>query len=462
MRLVFVNIMQELQRFDSMAYVTQPPIPLAVLDAGTPGDIETDLLDEQTDVIEFDGDVFAFSVSTQNARAVYEHADQLRAAGKKVIMGGIHVTVCPEEAMRHADAVVTGEAETIWPTVCTDLLAGELKERYTGSPTPPSRMAPLDYRFFGSRRYLVPAALFATRGCNRRCTFCVSSRYMGKYRNKPLDVLEAEIDQLSELYPSSFLQFTDDNLLANPRYATDLLALLRRKNKHFVTMVTVDQFCNRSLMEDMAASGCLGVAVGVESVDDDNCTAVSKYQNLRQPFADAVHFANALGIQVGALMMVGLPHDTPERLLSTIPRLREIPCSFYDIRILRIYPSTPLYDEMLASGTVTENWWLEKESASNCNHVLPGCMSMDFEHESFEPMELQHVALQLLAELNPTRYDTVSEILRIGFRAHALDIAATILAARRRSARQARQLMKEVEKAMTERSRVSPAPVSAA
>src|SRR5512142_984493 len=112
--------MQELQRFDSMSYLTQPPVPLAVLNAATPREIETALVDEQTDPVRWEGDVFAFSVSTQNARAVYDHADRLRAAGKQVVLGGIHITVCPEEAMRHADGIVTGEAETVWPELCAD------------------------------------------------------------------------------------------------------------------------------------------------------------------------------------------------------------------------------------------------------------------------------------------------------------------------------------------------------
>ena len=77
---MFVNIMQELQKFDSTAYITQPPVPLAVLNAVTPKAIETGLIDEQADPVRFEGDVFAFSVSTENARAVYEHADALRAA----------------------------------------------------------------------------------------------------------------------------------------------------------------------------------------------------------------------------------------------------------------------------------------------------------------------------------------------------------------------------------------------
>ncbi len=220
MKLVFVNIMQELHRFDSTAYITQPPVPLAVLNGVTPEGIQTDLVDEQTDEVRFNGDVFAFTVSTQYARKVYRQADGLRAAGKKVILGGIHITVCPEEASRHADAIVTGEAEMLWPALCDDLLGGRLKERYDGSPTPSARMKAVDYRFFEGRSYLTPASLFATRGCNHRCSFCVSSRYMGPFRTKPLDVLEREIDQLQDLYPAAFLQFTDDNLLADRKYGT--------------------------------------------------------------------------------------------------------------------------------------------------------------------------------------------------------------------------------------------------
>jgi radical SAM superfamily enzyme YgiQ (UPF0313 family) len=448
MKLVFVNIMQELQRFDSTAYITQPPVPLAILNAATPKAIETALIDEQADRFRFEGDVFAFSVSTQNARAVYDYADALRVTGKKVILGGIHITVCPDEAIDHADAIVTGEAETIWPEVCTDLLARKLKERYIGSPTPPSQMSPVDYRFFGNRRYLTPASLFATRGCNRRCSFCVSSRYMGPYRTKPLDVLEQEIGQLTELYPGAFLQFTDDNLLANRNYGTDLLALLRQKKKRFVTMVTVDQFCDSALIEEMASSGCLGVAVGVESVDDDNCVSVSKYQNLQKPFSDAVHHANKYGIQAAALIMVGLPHDTPERLAHTLEYLKHIPCSIYDIRILRIYPSTSLYTQMLSSGEVTKDWWLEKESASSCNHLLPSCLSMHFKHRNFNSMQLQHLALQFTSELNWTKHDSVSHILRVGYRGHGLKFAGTILYARQRAAKQARMLLKQMEQAM--------------
>jgi radical SAM superfamily enzyme YgiQ (UPF0313 family) len=447
MKLVFVNIMQELRQFDSTAYITQPPVPLAVLNGVTPKSIRTDLLDEQTDEVRFDGDAFAFSVSTQYARKVYSHADALRADGKKVILGGIHVTVCPEEAMRHADAVVTGEGELIWPTVCEDLLAGRLQPRYDGSPTPPAQMRPIDYGFFNGRSYLTPASLFATRGCNHRCAFCVSSRHMGPFRTKPLDVLEQEIDQLQSRYPDEFLQFTDDNLLADREHALAVLALLGSKRARFVTMVTVDQFCDDSLMEAMASAGCLGVAVGVESLEDDNCLSVGKLQNVGRAFPEAVRRANDLGIQVCGLLMLGLPHDTPERLARMRSYLEQIPCTLYDLRVLRLYPSTPLYRQALERGKVTPDWWLgELEGAAN--HLVPGCLSMHFEHEHFSPMQLQHWALKLTADLGRTNASAAAHVLGVGRRGRGLKFAGLLLAARHRTAKQARVLLGRVEQAM--------------
>jgi radical SAM superfamily enzyme YgiQ (UPF0313 family) len=215
-------------------------------------------------------------------------------------------------------------------------------------------------------------------------------------------------------------------------------------------MITVDQFCDNALMEEMASSGCLGVAVGVESVDDDNCASVSKYQNLQQPFSDAVHHANKYGIQVVALLMIGLPHDTPERLMCTLQYLKQIPCSIYDIRILKIFPSTSLYTQMLSSGNVTKEWWLKKESVSTCNHLLPSCLGMHFKHRNFDSIQLQHLAMQFTFELNRMKHRSVSHILRVGYRGRGLKLAGTLLYARERYVRQARMLFKQVEQAMSE------------
>ncbi len=223
-----------------------------------------------------------------------------------------------------------------------------------------------------------------------------------------------------------------------------MLDLLRHKKRRFVTMMTVDQFCDGVLIEEMAAAGCLGVAVGVESLDDDNCISVHKFQNIGRPFREAVRWANALGIQVCGLIMLGLPHDTPERLARSQSYLEEIPCALYDFRILRIYPSTPLYREMLGCGKATQEWWLREELGA-ANDILPGCLGMHFRHDHFSPIELQSWALKLTSELGRMKTGVVANVLRVGRRGHGLKFAGTLLSARQRSAKQARMLLHQVE-----------------
>jgi hypothetical protein len=191
----------------------------------------------------------------------------------------------------------------------------------------------------------------------------------------------------------------------------------------------------------------IGLAVGIESLDDDNCISVGKHHNVGLPFPEAVRLANRLGIQVAALLMVGLPHDTPERLARTQQYLETIPCSVFDLRILRMYPGSSLYEQMLADGTVTEAWWLGEEPVAS-NYFLPGHLRVHFTHPHFTPMQLQSWTLKLTAELNRVNAGAVARVLRVGHRGGAAKFAATALAARSRTVKQARTLLARVEQAM--------------
>jgi hypothetical protein len=270
---------------------------------------------------------------------------------------------------------------------------------------------------------------------------------MGPFRTKPLDVLEQEIGQLQKLYPNAFLQFTDDNLLGNRDYAAELLTLLRQKKQRFVTMITLDQLCDDALMQEMASSGCLGVAVGIESIDDDNCISVRKRHNVGRPFPEAVRQANEQGIQVAALLMMGLPHDTPERLVRIQRVLEQVPCALYDLRILRIYPGSSLYEPMCSQGTVSEAWWLGEEPVKT-NYFLPGHLRAHFTHDHFSPMQLQHATLTLTLELNRMNRKAMTHVLRVGHRGRSLKFAARILFARSRFVKQAQTLRERVQQAM--------------
>jgi hypothetical protein len=145
---------------------------------------------------------------------------------------------------------------------------------------------------------------------------------------------------------------------------------------------------------------------------------------------------------------VGFPDDTPERLARTQRFLEQIPCSLYDLRVLRIYPGSPLYARMLSQGDVTDAWWLGNELVST-NCFLPGNLRVHFRHGNFSPMQLQYSTLTLSRELNRMNRQAVAHVLGVGRRRGALGLAANLQIARSQKTRQAPTLLKRVEQAMT-------------
>ncbi len=429
MRLVLVSLMDDFHKSYSTAALSQPPLSIAVLHSLTPEELNPVLLDEQVDEIKLEGDVFAFSVTTQLARKTYRIADELRSQGKTVILGGYHVTVLPDEASKHADAIITGEAEIVWPRICDDIISGVLEPRYSGGPTPPEKMPLIDRTVFKGKNYNIPGALYASRGCVFNCAFCASSRIYGGYRKKPLEMLDKEIDEIRRVHGDVVLQFTDDNLLADRAHSEKLLALLREKKARFICQMTADQLCNKNLVDLAAASGCRGVAVGIESPDEDNQKSINKSQNLKQPIAQAVRYANRKGLHVVALLIVGLDHDTPDRVESAITRLRGMPFSAYDPAILRPLPGTPLYDAYLAQGRTIENWWL-KEEPHLSNALLPGYLRVYFRHKNFSALALQKAAVDTIRRLNFASWRDMARILLIGARRRDIAFALRVMAGR--------------------------------
>ena len=443
MRLVLVNLMDDLHRRYSSALISQPPLALGALYTLTPKDIEISVLDEQVDNLEWDGDVFAFSVTTQLAKKTYHHADLLRKQGKKVILGGYHVTACPDEAAKHADCVITGEAEMLWPQICDDIKAGRLKPRYKGYPTPGVAMPAIDRNAFKGKNYVFNGSLYASRGCVYQCTFCGSSRLLGGYRTKPIVTVEKEIDAIRAAHGDVVLQFADDNPLADAAWAREFLALMRKKKARFVCQITVDQICDKELVDELAASGCLAVATGVESLEDDNIKSVSKAQNKGMPLADAVRYCRSKGIHVAALLIVGLDNDTPERIERAVPHLRSIPFSVYDICILRPFPGTGLYASMVGDGRTTPDWWLLPESCPS-NDRLPGYLRVYFKHNNFSAQEMQLSALKFIEELNRTTPKQYKELLQTGMKSKAVGFSLKMIAGRLWLGRQAKLWQKDI------------------
>ena len=437
-RVVLVNLMDDHYKEYSNRHLSQPPLCLGVLAMNTPDDVDVTLLDEQVDQPRFEGDVFAFSVTTQLAKKSYAAADRLRQQGKKVVLGGYHVSVCPHEAARHADSIIVGEAETVWPLVCADIVAGALKPRYAGTPTPPEAMRPIDPAVYGARQYAFPGALYGSRGCVYACSFCGSSRLLGGYRRKALSTLEHEIDLIRQRHGDVVLQFTDDNPLADKAWRTGLLELVRRKKARFMCQITVDQLCDTQLVDELARSGCVAVAAGIESLFEQDVKAVNKMQNLGRPIADAVRHLTSKGIQIAALLIYGLENDTPERIKKSIAHLRAIPFSVYDAGVLRPFPGTGLYFDMIKDKKTVPQWWLKPESIPT-NDMLPGYLRVYFNHPHFSAQGLQRSTIDAIDRLNHVSLTDALNILRTGVRGRNLWFAIKVIVGRWAVSLQARR-----------------------
>jgi len=209
----------------SKVIASLPSLGLLTLAGMTPPDIEV----EYIEVADLDPaaplrdgfDAVAISSFTAMIKDAYMLADRYRASGVVVILGGLHVTLVPDEAALHADAIVVGEAEPVWPEVVRDLRSGRVKPRYqTQSGAFDLSLAPMPrFDLLDPSRYN-RLTVQTQRGCPFNCEFCAASiRLRPGYRTKPVSKILAEIEEIRRIWPEPFLEFADDNTFADKRHA---------------------------------------------------------------------------------------------------------------------------------------------------------------------------------------------------------------------------------------------------
>jgi radical SAM superfamily enzyme YgiQ (UPF0313 family) len=204
-----------------------PPLGLAMIAALTPPEVEVSLTDENITAIDFQQeiDLVGITALTTTANRAYEIADSFRARGVKVILGGIHPSILPEEAGQHADAVVIGEAEEIWPNLIEDFKANKLQRVYRQREQPSLVNLPIPRRdLFAEGAYHVTNTISTTRGCPYSCSFCSVTSFFGHtYRCRPVAEILKEIETFNERKP---IGFVDDNIVGSPKFAKELFSAL--------------------------------------------------------------------------------------------------------------------------------------------------------------------------------------------------------------------------------------------
>ena len=335
------------------------PLSLAILASLTPADVQLELMDERLEPIPVDAptDLVAMTVETFTARNAYQIAARFRRRGIPVVMGGYHPTLLPEEALQHADAVVVGDAEGIWPEVVEDARAGKLRRVYQAAETP-SLAGPLPRRdIFRGKRYAPLNLVQFGRGCRFACDFCSIHAFYGtNLRWRPVEEVVAEIKSLGRRH----LLFVDDNLLADLGRAEALCRALIPLRVRWSCQASIDVCREPRLLKLMADSGCQAMVIGFESLDPRNLQQMNKGWAVQDgDYAASLRRIREHGIMVYGTFVFGYDHDTVDAFDACVDFALRSRFFLANFNPLTPTPGTALYRRLAAEGRLLhDRWWL--------------------------------------------------------------------------------------------------------
>ncbi len=337
------------------------PLTLTTLAALVPPELAVDLelFDEGiTDVpVDLEADLVGLTVITGTARRAYELADLFRQRGITVVLGGPHVTLIPEDAQPHANAIVVGYAEDSWPQLIRDFANGELQPRYDQAPGLDLANRPFARReLLPGSRYLTNNVFEATRGCIHNCDFCVVPTAWGrKPYLKPVADVVADIRQ----HGARKLIFVDLNIIADLEYARQLFLALVPLRVQWYGLATVLLADDLELLKLAARSGCKGLLMGLESISQQNLRQNHKGFNSPENFVRVVERLHEHGIALQGCFVFGLDQDEPDVFLKTAEFAVAARIDLPRYAVVTPFPNTGLYKRLEAEGRIlTKNWEL--------------------------------------------------------------------------------------------------------
>ncbi len=338
-------------------------VNLPLLAALTPPGHTMTLVDEAfaPDDVNQDVDLVGITVMTDLVLRAYQIADAYRQKGVKVVMGGIHPTVLPDEALEHADAVVVGEAEGVWPRLLSDAASGQMQRHYRtgkmtdlkGLPKPRRDLLPgIKYQGYTP----IPIGVETSRGCPYDCDFCSIGQTLGhQYRVRPVQEVIAEIESID----SPHLFFVDDALGLNRNVAKKLFTEMIPLRRRWLAQGTVSLAEDLELLRLMERAGCLGLLIGFESVQKGTQNEVNKIKNLKIDFYEAMHRFHGEGFGILGSFVFGFDYENKDVFEQTLEFIMRSRMDVVQLRILTPYPGTRLYQRLLSEGRLfVRDWWL--------------------------------------------------------------------------------------------------------
>ncbi len=276
--------------------------------------------------------------------------------------GGPHVTLLPDEAQAHADAVFVGEAETTWPRFLVDFARGSYASRYE-EPAPPSLDgAPMAVKALYQRRDHTRGVLFATRGCPFGCDFCtLALMYRRTVRQRPVEQVAAEYAS----FRGQVIIFWDDNLASDRPYAKELFRRIAPYKKWWASQASLQAAQDEEFLELAAQSGCKQLFIGLESISQSSMDEAHKGFNRVEQYARLVERIHAHGIAVQAGIVFGFDGDNESIFSGTLDFLESVGVQNATFNMLTPYPGTPLFNRLEAEGRILTRDWSKYNGRSD-------------------------------------------------------------------------------------------------
>lgn len=342
------------------------PLGLMYLAAYTPDEVEVRIIDENVEPVDFGGkpDLVGISTMTATAPRAYQIADRYRDLGIKVVLGGVHASMVPEEALEHADSVVIGEAEGVWPKVVADADGGRLEPLYHQEGFIDFKRPRIPRRdVLDPGRYWSANGVQTSRGCPYDCNFCSVTVFNGRRpRVRDLDNILEEIDSLSRanLLRKKIVPFVDDNIAANRRLAKELFKALIPMKILWGSQASITFAQDEEMVELAAESGCRFLFIGLETLSPGSLAEMGKKQNKAGEYEAALRLLKKHKIGVMGAFIFGFDSDDESVFSATLDFAVANKIPIAQFANLTPYPGTRLYSKLLDEHRVEQDFWLNE------------------------------------------------------------------------------------------------------
>ncbi|MDD5008250.1 MAG: radical SAM protein [Syntrophorhabdaceae bacterium] len=339
------------------------PLTIATLAGLTPGDVETRFIDDRIEEVTYDDlpDLAAINCETYTAGRAYSISSQYKKRGVPVVLGGFHPTLMPEEAAMFADSVVIGEAEGVWGQVIEDAKRHRIQKTYRSNRRPGLERISPDRSIFKGKKYLPVTLVESSRGCKFNCRFCSITNYFKASCNyRPIGDIVKELAGIKK----KGIFFVDDNVASSPDRAKDLFREIASLGIKWIGQGSINMAKDRGLIGLMKKSGCLGLLVGLESLDPANLELMGKRWNGDDGgFKEALKVFRDNGIAIYGTFVFGYDNDDADSFKRALDFALEQKFFLAAFNHLVPFPGTPLYDEMKKDGRLLyDKWWLEPDN----------------------------------------------------------------------------------------------------